>query len=236
MSRSCQSAMSSNAACALARTTRARPQICSQVTGLRLCGIAELPFCPSAKYSSASRTSVRCRWRTSSAIFSQSAVTSASAATNAAWRSRWITCEATGAGFRSEARADALFGFRADVRRRCRRRPRSCRRAGLRPRRRRRARLRPASSYQMASFSPKVMGSAWTPCVRPICTVCWNSSARRFSTSRSCSRSRDAGSPTPAAAAAPARYRPRRWRSGRSGASATLRRVPLPPWSRPPRW
>ena len=46
MSRSCQSAMSSNAACTLAATTRARPQICSQVTGFRLCGIAELPFWP----------------------------------------------------------------------------------------------------------------------------------------------------------------------------------------------
>ena len=52
------------------RTTRASPQICSEVTGLRLCGIAELPFCPAPKDSSASRTSVRCRWRTSRAIFS----------------------------------------------------------------------------------------------------------------------------------------------------------------------
>ena len=101
ISRSCHSATSSKAAWALARTTRARPQICSQVTGLRLCGMAELPFWPRAKYSSASRTSVRCRWRTSSAIFSHSAVASARAATKAAWRSRWITCEATGAGFRS---------------------------------------------------------------------------------------------------------------------------------------
>ena len=46
ISRSCHSATSSNAACTLARTTRARPQICSQVTGLRLCGMAELPFWP----------------------------------------------------------------------------------------------------------------------------------------------------------------------------------------------
>ena len=46
MSRSCQSAMFSYAACTFARTTRASPQICSQVTGFRLCGIAELPFCP----------------------------------------------------------------------------------------------------------------------------------------------------------------------------------------------
>ena len=42
MSRSCQSAIFSNAAPALARTTRARPQICSLDTGLRLhCGMAE---------------------------------------------------------------------------------------------------------------------------------------------------------------------------------------------------
>ena len=49
ISRSCQRATFSNAACALARTTRARPQICSQVTGLRLCGMAELPFWPLRK-------------------------------------------------------------------------------------------------------------------------------------------------------------------------------------------
>ena len=46
MSRSCHSAIFSKAACTLARTTRARPQICSQVTGFRLCGMAELPFWP----------------------------------------------------------------------------------------------------------------------------------------------------------------------------------------------
>ena len=100
MSRSCHRPTSSKAACTFERTTRARPQICSQVTGLRLCGMAELPFWPRAKYSSASRTSVRCKWRTSSAIFSHSAVASASAATKAACRSRWITCEVTGAACR----------------------------------------------------------------------------------------------------------------------------------------
>ena len=47
------------------RTTRARPVTFSVSTGLRLCGIDELPFWPSEKNSSASRTSVRCRWRIS---------------------------------------------------------------------------------------------------------------------------------------------------------------------------
>ena len=32
---------------------------------------------------------------------------------------------------------------------------------------------------------PKVMGSAWMPCVRPTCTASWNSKARRLSTSPS---------------------------------------------------
>src|SRR5205823_521758 len=48
MSRSCQSAMSSSAASACARTSRARPQTFSASTGLRLWGIAEEPFWPGA--------------------------------------------------------------------------------------------------------------------------------------------------------------------------------------------
>ncbi len=70
MSRSCHNATSSMAARALLRRIRERPAICSEVIGLRLCGIAEDPFCFSEKNSSASRTSVRCRWRSSTAIFS----------------------------------------------------------------------------------------------------------------------------------------------------------------------
>src|ERR1700741_3312991 len=44
---------------------RASPVTFSDSTGLRLCGMAEDPFCPSEKNSSASSTSVRCRWRIS---------------------------------------------------------------------------------------------------------------------------------------------------------------------------
>ena len=71
MSRSCHSATFSKPACAFERTTRARPLICSHVTGLRLCGMADDPFCFSLKNSSASRTSVRWRWRISVAILSR---------------------------------------------------------------------------------------------------------------------------------------------------------------------
>src|SRR2546430_6161799 len=52
MSRSCQSATFSKPACAFERTSRASPLICSAVIGLRLCGMAEDPFCFSLKYSS----------------------------------------------------------------------------------------------------------------------------------------------------------------------------------------
>ena len=84
-------------------------------TGLRLWGMAEEPFCPSLNGSSASRTSVRCRWRISSAIFSSVAVTSASAATQAACRSREITWVAMAAGLRPSRGADLLLRFGADV-------------------------------------------------------------------------------------------------------------------------
>ena len=71
MSRSCQSATLSKATCALAFTTRERPQTFSTVMGLRLCGMAELPFWPLRNGSSASRVSVFWRLRISVAMRSQ---------------------------------------------------------------------------------------------------------------------------------------------------------------------
>ena len=70
----------------------------SDSTGLRLCGIADEPFWPSEKNSSASSTSVRCRWRTSIARRSIEAATTPSVAKNIAWRSRGITCVEIGSG------------------------------------------------------------------------------------------------------------------------------------------
>ena len=59
MSRSCQSGTFSKATIRLPRITRACPASRSEMMGLRLCGMADDPFCPGAKYSSASSTSVR---------------------------------------------------------------------------------------------------------------------------------------------------------------------------------
>ena len=96
MSRSCHSATFSSAGVTAARTMRARPVRFSDSTGLRLCGIADEPFWPGLKYSSASRTSVRCRWRISMARFSIELAITPSVAKKAAWRSRGITCVETG--------------------------------------------------------------------------------------------------------------------------------------------
>ena len=75
---------------------RARPVRFSLSTGLRLCGIAEEPFWPSEKNSSASSTSLRCRWRISVASRSMDEAITASVAKNMACRSRGITCVETG--------------------------------------------------------------------------------------------------------------------------------------------
>ena len=59
--------------------------------GLRLWGMAELPFCPLAKFSSTSSTSVRCRLRISVEKRSRDAPTRARVWMYSAWRSRAIT-------------------------------------------------------------------------------------------------------------------------------------------------
>ncbi len=80
--------------------SRASPVRFSDKTGLRLCGMAEEPFCPGWKNSSASRTSLRCRCRTSTASRSMPAATTARVAKKAAWRSRGMTWVDTGSGRR----------------------------------------------------------------------------------------------------------------------------------------
>ncbi len=96
MSRSCHRVTFSSAGTTAARTMRARPVRFSLRIGLRLCGMAEEPFWPGAKYSSASRTSVRCRWRISVARFSTELAMTPSVAKKAACRSRGITWVETG--------------------------------------------------------------------------------------------------------------------------------------------
>ena len=78
------------------RTRRARPVRFSDRTGLRLCGIADEPFWPLEKNSSASSTSVRCKWRTSVASRSTDEAMTPSVAKYMACRSRGMTWVDTG--------------------------------------------------------------------------------------------------------------------------------------------
>ncbi len=75
MSLSCHSATFSMETSAFALRTLASPVILSQVMGFLLCGIADEPFCPRLNGSSASCSSVLCRFLISVAIFSSEAAT-----------------------------------------------------------------------------------------------------------------------------------------------------------------
>ena len=197
--------------------------------------MAELPFWPRAKYSSASRTSVRCRWRTSSAIFSQSAVVRARAETKLAWRSRWMTCEATGGGLEVQALADQLFGFRIDVAEGA---------DGARGLADAHVFGGGAEAGEIAAglfvpdgqFEPEgdrlgvdSVGAADLHGVPELQGAALEDLAQLLQVVQQ-DRAR------PAAAGAPARYPRRRWRSGRSETSARLRRGRARPWFRLPRW
>ncbi len=171
MSRSCHSATSSSAATAWPRTTRAMPEMRSAVIGLRLWGIAELPF-----------------WPTREGLLGLAQL----GALQVAQLGRQAVERAGGDGHgahelgvavardhlgRHRLAADAQLGEHAAPRspgrasRRCRRRPRAC------PPTRRaiasasRSSLRRLSMAWPASFSPKVVGSAWMPWVRPTQSV-----------------------------------------------------------------
>ena len=169
MSRSCHSATFSRPTSAAPRTTRARPQIRSATIGLRLCGIADEPFCPRPNGSS-HLAHLRAREvpdlererleRGGGRARGRRAARRAGRAGGSASRS----APARGRAARTRsARPPGRW------RRTCRPPRRACRRACPRARARGAARARSSSNAQPASLSPKVVGSAWTPCVRPIC-------------------------------------------------------------------
>ena len=185
MSRSCHSATSSNAACRLPRRTPARPVSCSDLTGFRLCGIALEPFCsPSRNGSSTSRTSVRWRWRISSANDSIVAPSDVHAYMTSAWRSRASTCVA-GTG-RSPSRSHTYCSTSGSTFEYVPTAPDSFPTAMTSRARSRRSRSRRTCIAHNASFTPNVVGSAWMPCVRPTIGVSRNSRRERRSAPSSC--------------------------------------------------
>ena len=115
MSRSCQRATFSMPTSALPRSTRAQPAMRSLRMGLRLCGMAEEPFWPLPNGSSASRTSVRCRWRTSVANFSMLAPTRAMAREELGVPVALHDLVADGLAADAELLADEVLDARVDV-------------------------------------------------------------------------------------------------------------------------
>ena len=221
MSRSCQSATFSSAAIALARIEprQAGDLLAADRVALvrhrrrALLARGRTAPRPRRSRSSAGRES---RARTSRAT----PRTIASAVISSAWRSRWMTCDDTGAAASPSRRHTAVLDRRIEVREHAdgagdladRHRPRA--------RARTRARSRATSAYQSASFTPNVIGSACTPCVRPIIGVRRCSSARRRMAAEQRVEVRRESDRTPRASAARAPCRARRTTSGRSAASA----------------
>ena len=87
-------------------------------TGLRLCGIADEPFWPGEKYSSASSTSVRCRCRISIASRSMEEATTPSVAKYIACRSRGMIWVETGSTAEPHRFGDMRLHARIDLRER----------------------------------------------------------------------------------------------------------------------
>ena len=143
------------------------PLMRSAVMGFFLWGIADDPFCPLVKPSAISPISVRWRLRTSVANFSMELPMSASEVRNSAWRSRWTTCVETSATPRPSFlhTAASIFGSRLA---KLPTAPEILPTAALLAARRKVSRRRVNSVYQTANFSPTVVGSASTPCVRPM--------------------------------------------------------------------
>ena len=184
ISRSCHNATFSIAGSAYERTIRASPVRFSDKTGLRLWGIADEPFWPGEKYSSASSTSVRWRWRISIDSRSIEEATTASVAKYIAWRSRGITWVETGSGT-SPSLAATYSSTRGSRLANVPTAPEIAQVATSLRASTSRSRARENSAYATASLTPNVVGSAWMPCERPMVRVSLCSNARVLSAASS---------------------------------------------------
>ena len=203
MSRSPHKATFSIAVSAWPLISRASPQMRSESSGLRLCGMDEEPVCPGPKGSSSSWISVRCNERISVANFSSEAAMRARVVTRWAWRSRctiWLETPATASPNWRHTRSSTDGGMVAWVPTAPDSIPtRTPASAAVS-----RSRCRRSSSHHKASFSPSVIGSAWTPWVRPIISVSRCCRAWRSSASSAWSSSASSNSP----ASPSCRFRP----------------------------
>ena len=138
--------------------------------GLRLWGIAELPFWPLAKNSSTSRCSDFCRPRISVAMRSMEEAMMARVEKYSACKSRgrtWVEISWARMPSLSQTYCSTKGGMLAKFPTAPEIFPASTPLAANS----KRSILRFISLYQVASLRPKVVGSAWTPWVRPIMMV-----------------------------------------------------------------
>ena len=197
--------------------------------------MAELPFCPRAKYSSASRTSVRCRCRTSSAIFSHKRRCQRQRGDQRGVPVALDHLRCHRRGLQTQPRADALLGFRTDMREGSHR-ARDLAHAQVFGGRSQAHQIAPRFAVpdgQLQSEGDRLgvyaVGAADLHGVFEFESAALQDRLQSL----------QAGQQNPASLPdlqAPARYPPRRWKSARNAASATLRRDRRPACSRPPRW
>ncbi len=126
---------------------------------------------------------------------SRPAPASAMACRSSAWRSRGTTCVETSSR-RSPRRASTRSSKSGEVAAYVPTAPLMAPTATWSTARSSRRRLRSASKAKPASFMPKVVGSAWMPCVRPVQTV--------WTWARACSASASRTSRAPATSCSPA--------------------------------
>ena len=186
MSRSCHSATFSSAAWALPRSTRASPEICSLLIGLRLCGIDEEPFWPGPErllrlaHLGALQVADLGREALEAGAGERDRAQQLGVAVARDDLRRDVLAREAEAREHARLELGAGRGVRADrARDRADRRPASKRAlAGARA-------LRCASKAKPASLTPKVVGSACTPWVRPTHSVSTCSRARAASAATS---------------------------------------------------
>ena len=154
-----------------ARTTRASPQIRSATTGFRLCGIADEPFWPRPNGSCTSRDLGA---REMPDLERERVERRGDDRERREELGMAVALEDLGRGRRRlEAEPLARDPLELGIGRRVRA-DGARELADAHPLERARdalARPRSSSKAQPASLSPNVVGSAWTPCVRPICSV-----------------------------------------------------------------
>ena len=180
-----------------ARSSRASPHTRSQRTGLRLCGIAEEPFWPALErllgLAHLGALEVRgSRARCCSSVPRQHRQ-------RAQQRGVAVALAPPGsppARAPGPARASASLPRSPDRDGRASRpRPRTCPPRSRRARASSRARSRPSSSLHTRHLRPKVIGSAWMPCVRPTIGVWRWRSASAGAAARSAASRRASSAP-----------------------------------------